>query len=182
MPPSLSTAAAEMARRMVWSPLRDDVQAGVDVDGIAGHPGGRAADQERHHPSDLGDVHQPVRGRSADRGPNQFVELRDAAGGPGLQRPGRHGEYADAVLSQFRAKGPQLDRAAMGELCSLAMPTTRPRRPRSMSPTRLLGSHTVGNGSTGPAVSGMIDLKYVDGGDDRVRHPILPPILLSEKI
>lgn len=104
-----------MARRMVWSPLRDDVQAGIDVDGIAGHPGGRAAYQERHLPSDLGDIHQPVRGRSADRGIDQFVELLDAAGGPGLQWPRRHGEYADAVLSQFRAKGPQLDRSAMGD-------------------------------------------------------------------
>ena len=71
------------------------MQAGVHVDRVAGHARGRATNQERYHPPDFRDVHQPMR-RSPTYGIfDQFVELRDPTRCPRLQRARRHRECTD---------------------------------------------------------------------------------------
>jgi len=54
------------------------VQAGIDVDHVAGDARGRAADQKRHRAPDFGDVHQPPPGGARHRHLDQLVEVRDA--------------------------------------------------------------------------------------------------------
>src|SRR5688572_24245723 len=77
------------------------VQAGVDVDHVAGHGGRSRHGEERDHPADLGDVHQALRRRALHRHVDQLVEVRDAARGARAQRPGRHGEHADPARAEL---------------------------------------------------------------------------------
>src|SRR5271157_3742687 len=69
-----AASAAEIAPRMLTS--RNDVQAGVDVNGVTGHTRSCATYEEGNNSADFRNVHQPAGWRSAHGILDQFVELR----------------------------------------------------------------------------------------------------------
>ncbi len=64
-----------------------DVQAGVDVNRVACHPGSAATDEEGHCAANFCDINQAVCGSTSDGRRHEFVEFRDAARRSRLQWP-----------------------------------------------------------------------------------------------
>src|SRR5512138_2915931 len=95
------TSRSSEANVLVMIPSSHVVQAGVDVDHVAGHSGGSRHREEGDHPADLGDVHQAMARGAFDRRLDQLVELGDAARGARAQRPWRHGKDADVPRGQL---------------------------------------------------------------------------------
>ncbi len=57
------------ARRTRQLHSRNDMQSGVDIDGVAGHAGRDAADEEGDDAPDLGDIDEAMGGRRAGARP-----------------------------------------------------------------------------------------------------------------
>jgi len=62
--------------------------AAIDGNNRAGNTPRGIAHQERRQSSDIVDIHQLALRRGGGLGGQQFVEMRDPAGGPGFDRPG----------------------------------------------------------------------------------------------
>ena len=81
--------------------LSYDVQAAVDVNRVAGHPRGTAADKEGHDTTNFCDIDESMLRTAGNSGRNEFVELSDAARRAGLQWPRRHRVNAYAFFAEL---------------------------------------------------------------------------------
>ena len=83
------------------SPSSENVIAAVDVQRLAGHRRAVGAGQKHAGGADFLDRDQPAR-RRAIRDPfHQIIEIGNAGGGAGRQRPGADRVHADAARSEF---------------------------------------------------------------------------------